>query len=155
MRTRTARWIVASLVALVLLAACGSEPSITPGSGAKDPDTPVTSGPGTTEPPAKAGPTRVRPKPGMEDVRPVGWEKVKKAKSGRSLDVIYWSGVEPCYVLDRVDVEYGTKTVIVTLYEGHNPADKDTACIDIALQKVVKVKLDEPLDGRRIVDGAR
>ena len=101
------------------------------------------------------GPKRTRPRPGMADLRQVGWEKARQTPSGRSLRITYWSGVEPCNVLDHVEVEYGTRKIAVTLFEGHDPNAGDVACIEIALQKVVHVQLEEAIDGRRIVDGAK
>ena len=147
--------------ATLLLAACGSSteaPKDSIGAGARSPkpDLPVSTAPGAGQGDALGGrPKRVRPRPGMTDIRPVGWEKARQTPDGRHLRVVYWSGVEPCNVLDRVDVRYAEKTITVTLYEGSDPTQPDVACIEIALQKVVKLKLDEPVDGRKIVDGAR
>ena len=97
----------------------------------------------------------MRPQAGMADLRPVPWEKARRTSSGRSLRVTYWSGVEPCNVLDHVDVHYSASEITVTLYEGHDPAQGDVACIEIALLKATVVRLEEPVDGRKIVDGAR
>ena len=58
-------------------------------------------------------------------------------------------------MLDRVDVRYDAATVTITLFEGHDPNAGDVACIEIAVYKRVVVQLDEPVDGRTIVDGAR
>jgi hypothetical protein len=58
-------------------------------------------------------------------------------------------------VLDRVEVRSGASTVTITLFEGHDPNAGDVACIEIAVAKRVVVHLDEPVDGRTIVDGAR
>ena len=153
------------LIALAfVLGACGSAPPDTgasaPGNPAEspvsDPDSPVSStpDPNATLPPGDRA-QKVKPRPGMADVRAVGWDKAKPSASGRSLRVTYWSGVEPCNVLDRVKVDYSASKITVTLFEGHDPDAGDVACIEIALLKVVKVALDEPVDGRKIVDGAR
>ena len=91
----------------------------------------------------------------MTDLRQVSWEKARQTPDGRHLRVVYWSGVEPCNVLDHVDVRYAKETITVTVYEGSDPTQPDVACIEIALQKVVKLKLDEPVDGRKLIDGAR
>ena len=154
--------IVVSLL-LVMLSACGTSTedgvsSTVPGGGSSGntgSDAPVTM---TPEPGGDIGggrPQRVRPRPGMADVRPVGWEKARQTPDGRKLRITYWSGVEPCNVLDRVDVAYGPEEIVVTLYEGHDPDAEDVACIEIAVKKVVVVGLEQPVDGRRIVDGAR
>lgn len=75
--------------------------------------------------------------------------------SPRAIDVYFWSGVEPCYVLDHVDLRYRRSAVVVTLHQGHDPRREDTVCIELAVEKVVRVDLNEPLRGRRIRDGAR
>jgi hypothetical protein len=92
----------------------------------------------------------------MADVRAIGWDRVDVAGDDRTLTVHFWSGVEPCSVLDRVDVRYGDDAVTITLYEGHDPSadGKDVACIEIAVAKSVTITLDEPLAGRDSVDGA-
>lgn len=115
----------------------------------------VSSGPsdGSDQEP-NPGPSPVEPQPGQENVRAIGWERAKVDDDDRTVDVIFWSGVEPCYVLDSVEVEYRTDKVIITLFQGSTPSDEDVACIDIALKKVTTVDLDEPLAGRKITDGA-
>jgi hypothetical protein len=86
-------------------------------------------------------PPLVTPRPGMA--------------GGRALLVNWWSGVEPCQVLDRVEVQERPPEVVVTLYEGHDPAQPDVECIDIAMEKTTLVKLDTSLGARKIVDGSR
>jgi len=110
------------------------------------------------EPPApvdpKDGAQLVEPRPGMADVRPHPFDDVVVGDDDRTLTVFFWSGVEPCYVLDRVDVAYGPDTITVTLFEGHDELAGDVACIEIALLKKVVVRLEQPVGDRRIVDGA-
>jgi hypothetical protein len=95
----------------------------------------------------------VEPTPGMAGVRPNVFDHAVVGEDG-TVTVFFWSGVEPCYVLDHVDVDYGAKAVTITLYEGHDPDAGDVACIEIALLKKVVVPLDEPVGDREIVDGA-
>jgi hypothetical protein len=95
----------------------------------------------------------VEPTPGMAGVRPHAFDHAV-GEDGKTVTVFFWSGVEPCYVLDHVDVDYGGKAVTITLYEGHDPNAGDVACIEIALLKKVVVHLDEPVGDREIVDGA-
>jgi hypothetical protein len=97
----------------------------------------------------------VEPRPGMVDVRPIPWTRVTTSDNGRVLTVRFWSGVEPCSVLDHVDVEYSEDSVTVTLYEGRNPDQQDVACIEIAMLKAVRIELEAPLGGRRVRDGAK
>jgi hypothetical protein len=110
------------------------------------------------EPPAvndpDAGAQLVEPTPGMADVRSHISDHVVVSDDGRSVTVFFWSGVEPCYVLDHVDVDEAPDAVTITLFEGHDTSDGDVACIDIALLKKVVVRLDAPVGDRSIVDGA-
>jgi hypothetical protein len=95
----------------------------------------------------------VRARAGMTQVKPVPWNGVEVSNGGRTLTLLFVSGVEPCYVLDHVAVEEGRNEVTVTLYEGRDPAHPDAACIEIALNKAVQVVLDDPLGGRKVIDG--
>jgi hypothetical protein len=72
---------------------------------------------------------------------------------GRTVAIDFVSGIEPCYVLDHVDVTYGEDRVTITLHEGSDPDAGDVACIDIGVYKRTIVVLDEPLGDRTIVDG--
>jgi hypothetical protein len=96
----------------------------------------------------------VEPTPGMADVRPHPFDHAVVAADGTSVTVYFWSGVEPCYVLDHVDVASGADAVTITLYEGHDASVGDVACIDIAVSKKIVVQLDEPVGHRTIEDGA-
>jgi hypothetical protein len=122
-----------------------------------DPDTPVCHDvPPDEQPPDEVpepSPSPVEPRPGMTGLHPIGWDDASVAGDGRTVTVSFWSGVEPCYVLDHVDVRYGKGTVTITLYEGSDPDAKDTACIEIAQYKSVTITLDEDLGDRKLVDG--
>lgn len=119
-----------------------------------DPESPVSDDGAVSDGmPAPGKPKMVTPRPGMKDLRPVGWDRAK-VRGPRSVLVTYWSGVEPCNVLDHVDVTYNAKTIEITLYEGYDPDEPDAACIEIALLKGVKLTLEEPIDGRKLTDGA-
>lgn len=96
----------------------------------------------------------VEPTPGMADVRPHAFDHAVVSDDGRSVTVSFWSGVEPCYVLDHVDVAYGRDAVTITLFEGRDASAGDVACIEIAVLKEVMLSLDEPVGDREIVDGA-
>ena len=96
----------------------------------------------------------VEPTPGMADVRSHAFDHAVVNDDGSSVTVFFWSGVEPCYVLDHIDVDTGSNAITITLFEGHDTNAGDVACIDIALLKKVVVQLDEPLGDRSIVDGA-
>ena len=112
----------------------GSEPD--PGSGG------TISPPVSGEPSVPAPvPTMVVPKPGRLDVHPVGATTIEARVDGRHVTVklTWWSGVEPCSVLDSVGVETAGGHIRLTIREG---ADRrDVACIDIAMLKATMVDL--------------
>jgi hypothetical protein len=144
-------------IAVAALVACGTpgESGSPAGGGGASPDGPVTSTPLPGETSGNGSRyRRVAPRSGMADVHPIRWQSIRRVND-RTLLVRFTSGVEPCYVLDHVDVEYETEHVAITLFEGHDPQMDDVACIEIAELKQVRVELAEPLDGRRVIDGAR
>jgi hypothetical protein len=100
------------------------------------------------------GAQTVEPRPGMANVHPLGFDKAVVSDDDTSVTIFFWSGVEPCYVLDHVDVEYGGEAITITLLEGHDPSAGDVACIEIAMLKKTVVQLDQPVGDRVIVDGA-
>jgi hypothetical protein len=128
---------------------CGEQTS---GSG---PDGTVTFTPCDPGPAPRPRPLVVEPRPGMANVTAIGFDTAKVGADDRSLAVRFWSGVEPCSVLDHIDVAYGADAVTVTLYQGSDPSAGLVACPEIAVLKQVTVVLDEPLAGRDIVDGTR
>jgi hypothetical protein len=110
--------------------------------------------PGEEPTPVEPQPQVVTPTPGMADVNPRPYDTVTVGDDDRTLSIDFWSGVAPCDVLDHVDVSYSPDIVTVTLFAGHDSSAGDVACIDIAQFERVVVTLDEPLNGRTIVDGA-
>jgi hypothetical protein len=125
-------------------------------TGPTGPDTPVCNDiitvPGGDVP--DPGPQVVEPRPGMAGVRARPFDSATVADDDRTVTIEFVSGVEPCYVLDRVEVDYGADSVTITLFEGHDPTQPDAVCIEIGVFKAVVITLDQPLDGRTIVDGA-
>lgn len=141
---------VAALVVVLVLGAVGA--ALAAGS---TPDDPVSSGPLPADPPpGDGGPILVEPRPGMAGVYARQFDRARADADGTSITIDFIGGVEPCSVLDHVDVGYDERSVTITLFEGHDPAAGDVACIEIGVSKRVVVPLEEPLDGRRIVDGA-
>jgi hypothetical protein len=55
--------------------------------------------------------------------------------------ITWYSGVEPCNVLDSVDVDQGGNEFVLTLVEG--TSDPNAACIEIAELKATIVDLGE------------
>ena len=151
------------LLLSLVVAACG-EPSIEDsgndsGAGAppatpEDPDTPVTSSPdpgggGMDE--MKA--LRVKAQDGLVDLRPHAYEKAEVVDSGEAIDIYFWGGIEECGGVDHAHLGYETERVTVNLFTGTNPEAE--VCTEQAVYKVFMVELTEPLDGRKLVDGAR
>ena len=128
---------------------CGT--TVTSGSG---PDASVGFAPCPGDEPPVVHPQIVEPTPGMADVHPIDFDTAKVGDDDRSVTVDFVSGVAPCSVLDHVDVSYGAEAVTITLFEGHDPDAGMVACPAIAEFKRTIVTLDQPLDGRAIVDGA-
>lgn len=125
-----------------------------PGGAGAGPDSSVSNTPGTGSDNGGGGEV-VSPRPGMAGVHPVEWDIVRLAEDGRSLWLRWWGGAEPCHVLDHVDVQAGRRVIMITLFEGHVPGKEDVACPEMALLKEVEVALTDPLDGRKVVDGAK
>jgi hypothetical protein len=146
--------LIASLMlTAVLTVACGE--GTTPGaspSASADPDDPVSSTPGGGGNP-NPSPSYTQPKPGQENVHAIGWDSYSADKKGR-LFISFYSGVEPCYVLDHIDVIERDEKVTITLWEGNAPDSEDVACIEIAELKTTIIQLEEPLGQRKLLDGA-
>ena len=104
--------------------------------------------------PGTGKPQIVEPTPGMDNVRPTAFDAATIGDDDTTLTILFWSGVEPCYVLDHVAVTYGADAVTVTLFQGSDPNAGLVACPEIAELKQVTLTLDQALAGRRIVDGA-
>ncbi|MGH3929816.1 MAG: hypothetical protein ACRDTF_07550 [Pseudonocardiaceae bacterium] len=95
----------------------------------------------------------VTPQQGMLNVRPIPWREVKK-QGRQTVRVFFTTGVEPCYVLTDVTVDYRADKVLITLHEGSDPTAEGQACLMITVQKAVDVTLAEPLGNRAIIDGS-
>jgi hypothetical protein len=122
------------------------------------PDTPVSTvvpptAPPTTVAPGLGQPKRVQPVPGATDLRKQTFQSAAAA-GVQSLAVRFWSGVEPCYVLGRVDVTETAERVTVTLWTGSGPGSAGMACIQMAAYYEVVVQLQAPLGTRTVIDGA-
>lgn len=149
----TSRVLVAALSALTLLATACAGGAVRRDAIVEDRAVVVEPEPGHPAGPGD-GPQFVLPRPGMADVAPRPFDSATASDDGRTVTLLYWSGVEPCAVLDRVELQESDEQVTITLFEGHDPAAGDVACIEIAQQKGVVVQLPSPLAGRTIVDGA-
>lgn len=127
-----------------------SDPSDSAGGGAPgdpgqtDPSVPVG---GIVNPapvdPGLGQPKLVIPRPGQLNPRPVGAASLEPAVNGHHVlvKVTWWSGVEPCNVLDSVKVERSGTAITIQLIEGSR--DANAICIEIAEQKATIVDLGE------------
>lgn len=156
MGTARERVIAGAFLACVLVA-CGSERGVDPAAPQPQttaPDEPVPDSPGGLPPGGgeDQGPQRVEQRGGLVDPRPLAWERAKVVRGGKAVDLVFWDGVEDCYGVARVEVEYRPRLIEVSLFGGRDPDAE--VCIELALKKVIRVELEEPLAGRRIVDGS-
>ncbi|MEO8228651.1 MAG: hypothetical protein ABI628_02695 [Chloroflexota bacterium] len=88
-------------------------------------------------------PTIVVAKPGRLEPHPVGAIRIESRVNGRRVVVrlTWYSGVEPCSVLDTVGVVRTGNDIVLTIREG---ADKlGVACIELAMLKATIVDLGE------------
>ena len=148
----TKRTILLTL-AVLILTSCSTTTDTTP-SPVPPLDSPVsTVVPPSTglepEPVPSASP--VEPTTGLQDVHMVPWQDAIVGDDDRTLTLTWWSGLPACVGLDHVDIRYSEDDVTATLYEGTVPGSG--ACAEIAMFVSTTVKLDQAVEGRRIVDG--
>lgn len=159
MKLTVARALACLLLALPAVGACGRADTLsgnTPdsSSGPASPDSPVSTGvaepPGTRPPadeppsgPPDGGATAVQPDPTAQSPAQVPIEDVTVAVDGRRVTarIVWWAGVAPCHVLQRVDVSVDGRTVYVSVWMGTK--DPSAACIEIAQQYETDVDLGE------------
>ena len=124
-------------------AGAGGGSSGNAGSGVVDPV------PADPNDPAGGGgqPQLVRPRPGQKDPRPVAPTKLEASVDGRHVlvKVSWYSGVEPCSVLDSVKVEHTGSDIAITPFEGIG--DANAMCIEIAVLKATIVDLGDLAPG--------
>jgi ABC-type transport system substrate-binding protein len=153
------RAVLTALTVSLVLVACSS---------AAAPSTPPSESPPSASPPGSGGgsdpglgsgepigtdpgngdvdpgqPALVVPKPGQLNVHPVAIEEMEARVEGRHavLNARWWSGVEPCYVLDSVAWKRDGKTITISVREGSG--GEDVICIDIAMYKATVIDLGE------------
>lgn len=116
---------------IVALAACTAAAPSAPPSAPPSAD-PTLNVPIASDPPPADGAVVVIPRPGQLDVHPVSAETLRATVDGRSVEIAvdWWTGVEPCTVLDTIVVQRGEGEFAITLHEGRGPGEM--ACIAIA-----------------------
>jgi hypothetical protein len=175
------RPVALGLLVVLLLGSCSSAaaPSSSPPPADASPSAAPTDGrgstgggapgnPGLPDPTAPIGgivhptpvepgfgrPKLVIPRPGQLNPRPVGAASLESAVNGRHVivKVTWWSGVEPCNVLDSVKVERSGTTITIQLIEG--TGDARAICIEIAELKATIVDLGEFEPGTYTISAA-
>jgi hypothetical protein len=122
-------------------------------AGSSTPEAPVAVTPVTTAPTKEPQP--VKPTGDAINVHKIRWTKATPVSKGKKVKLVWWSGVAPCTVLDKVKVKETAKKVTITLYEGASPKAENVSCIMIAIQKTTTVRLKKAIGKRKIVDGAK
>ncbi len=156
--------LAAGLLTVALaLGACSVGPAASTAASAAPstsapPDAPLTAPPSdpsrdpSIEPPL--GATPIVPKPGEAiNVHPISAETLSARVDGSKITVkaTWWSGVEPCTILDSIVVDKGDGTYTVTLREGNSP--QEIACMAIAEQHVTEFQIpDVPAGTWKILD---
>lgn len=155
---RTARLLLAVLLAAPAACGRGGDTTASAGAGASpptapSPDTPVGTDVPSGAPPGELRPARVTVVAGAVDLRPRPFDWAEPV-GDRQLAVRFWGGVAPCSVVGRVDVDETPQRVTVTVFGGRDPAPGRVACIELAVYQEVVVDLAAPVAGRVVVDGA-
>jgi hypothetical protein len=154
--------LLLALAAALTLGACAS-------AAAPSASSPPSAGPSASAPPSPSGsgssgdsgtgvgapvdpgpvdpgagqPALIVAKPGQLNPRPLPAATLEATVDGRRVLVkaTWWSGVEPCNVLDSVKVDRSGTDIAITIIEG--TGDPNAACIEIAMQKATIVDLGE------------
>jgi hypothetical protein len=93
--------------------------------------------------PGAGQPQLVVPKAGQANIHPVAPTALQASVNGRHVlvKVTFYSGVEPCSILDSVKVERSGTDIAISLFDGNGPGD--VMCIEIAVLKATIVDLGE------------
>ena len=146
--THAFRPAVLFIAVALLLAACASG-GAAPSAAAPPSEAPPVAEPPALEEPGVGGAELVEPQPGQQDIHPVTIEQMQATSSGRvvSVDAYWTSGVDPCYVLDHVEVAINDddQTIDLTVLEG--TSDPDAICVMMAVTKHTIVSFEVPATG--------
>lgn len=137
-RSRRLGFGLLSLSLLLVACSAAAGPSASAPPVSPSPDAPITAPPSDPADPSLDpgeigdGAKIVVPKPGQLDVHDVKADSLTARVDGSTIVVTatWFSGVEPCSILDTVIVTKGQGSYSITLREGHGP--QDVVCIAIA-----------------------
>lgn len=125
-----------ALVVVTLLgSACGSDQSETSTSDTDSPSPTNTSNDPSGE-------------KSLVDVQQVSIDSVA-AIGGNTIEVTVSGGVEPCFIIDRVETRQTADEIGLTVFAGSEP---DAVCIELVERHTIQVDLDAALGSRRIID---
>ncbi|MDQ4058137.1 MAG: hypothetical protein M3124_03325 [Actinomycetota bacterium] len=122
------------------------------GAGGQQPDDPVTSTPDSGGGRRAMKALEVELRDGLVQPRRHPFEDSKVVGDGEAVELYFWDGIQECGGPQRVESEYRVDEIVLTLFVGRNPEAE--VCTEQAVYKVLTVPLEEPLDGRRVLDGA-
>jgi hypothetical protein len=151
MTTLRAALVSFGLACAIVGCSAASVPPPSSAPASLSPDAPVAVDPGSGNVGGRGGgagvqpgqPTLVLPKPGQQNVHDVSIEQLSARVAGGHvvLNARWWSGVEPCSVLDSVAFSRSGQTITVSVREGSGKGD--VMCIDIAMLKVTPIDLGD------------
>jgi hypothetical protein len=156
---RPAGRVIAGLASIaLLLTACSSaaapspppsaSPSLPPDAPASASPSDGTGGGASADPNFGVGAKPIVPKPGQAiDIHPVAADQLAARVEGNKIVVkaLWFSGVEPCTILDSIVVNRGEGRYTITLQEGSSP--QEIACIAIAEQHVTEFDIPDVAPG--------
>lgn len=150
---------VALLTLVFALSACAAG-AASPNPSQPPSDAPITAPPsdgtgGEPSPDPVIGAKPIVPKPGQLDVHQVPADSLAARVDGNTVVVTaaWTSGVEPCNILDHVEVIRGDGTLSIALYEGHGPGE--VVCIAIAEEHMTEIEIPDVAAGTwSIVDAS-
>ncbi len=98
--------------------------------------------------------TLVKPRPGQIGVHAISASSLSAAVDGHRLVVTinFWSGVEPCSILDSIQVQRGAGSYAITLREGRGP--EEVVCDMLAVAKRAIVDLGDLEPGSYTISDA-
>ena len=95
----------------------------------------------------------VRPRPGLYNLEAESWERAVVTPDGGHLAIYFIGGLEPLHALGHIDVHYDPDRVVVTVFLG-TTEDVSSWKAGPGISQVALIELDEPVAGRRLVDGS-
>jgi hypothetical protein len=94
----------------------------------------------------------VRPRPGLYNLEAEPWEQAVVTPDGAHLAIYFMGGLGPLHALDHIDVRYSADRIVVTVFLG-TTEDVSSWKAGPGISQVALIELDEPVAGRRLVDG--